>query len=81
MATPNTEPKQTKNQGADGRKDERKGVDPGRDIEDQGDLANAQGAGDSGDGQDTAAKSHRNSQGGEWGKNRGKGGNDAGNKR
>ena len=60
---------------------ERNGVNPGRDIEDQGDLANAQGADNSGGAQQPAAKSHRNSQGGEWGKNRGKGGNDAGNKR
>jgi hypothetical protein len=80
MVAKGTEPKQTKNQGADGRKDERKGVNPGRDIENQGDLGNAQSEGRKGaDG--SSDKSHRNSQGGEWGKNRGKGGDDAHNKR
>jgi hypothetical protein len=81
MVAKNSEPKQTKNQGADGRKDERKSVEPGEHIEDQGDLANAAGAGGNPGAKQTSDKSHRNAQGGEWGKNRGKGGDDAHNKR
>jgi len=41
MATNETNPKQT-NQGGEGRKDERKGVDVGRDIPDHSDAGNAQ---------------------------------------
>ena len=77
------EPKLTKT-GADGRKDERKGVSPGNEVADQGDLANAQGANSEGkaDGSgESHGKAHRNAQGGQWGKNRGRGGNAAHNKR
>ena len=68
MAAKETEPKQT-NQGGDGRKDERKGVDVGRDIDDHAARKNEDGPGG------------QNSAGGQWGQNKGKGGNDSHNKR
>lgn len=80
MATKGNEPKQT-NQAGEGRKDEQKGVKPGRDVEDQSNIGSTQGN-DSGDQTgNNEAKGGRNSQGGEWGKNKGKGGDDSHNRR
>jgi hypothetical protein len=83
MAVQDQNPKQT-NQPADGRKDERKGVEVGRKIDDQANAGNAQGA-DGGDqskgkGKGTG-RGGQNSQGGQWGLNKGKGGQDSHNKR
>ena len=75
MATQPNEPKQT-NQGGEGRKDEKKGTDQGRDIKDQHTLAQA---GNPSEKKQDDKKGGRNSQGGTWGKN--PGGNDAHNKR
>jgi hypothetical protein len=81
MAAQDRNPKQT-NQPADGRKDERKGVEVGRKIGDQANAGNAQG--DDGGHQSKGKGSGRggqNSQGGQWGLNKGKGGQDSHNKR
>lgn len=84
MATEDKNPKQT-NQSGDGRKDERKGVDVGRKIDDQANVGNAQGAdgGDQSKGKagNRAGRGGQNSQGGQWGLNKGKGGQDSHNKR
>ena len=80
MAANETDPKQT-NQGGEGRKDERKGVDVGRDIPDHSDAGNAQAPEGDKSGTKQTEKGGRNSQGGQWGENKGRGGNDSHNKR
>lgn len=77
MATQPTEPKQT-NQSGEGRKDEKKGTSPGRDLTDQHTLGQATSPTTP---KDKEAQGGRNSSGGEWGKNKGKGGDDSHNKR
>jgi hypothetical protein len=84
MATRDKAPKQTRQTG-DGRKDERKGTEVGKDIADQGTLGSAQGnaQGTRGDskGRDRRGQGGQNSEGGQWGLNKGKGGQDSHNKR